>query len=127
MAIDNGGTKNNQGLCDLFQSGLDIILSRSNIYSDLDICSLVSCSNHVVVSLGLVLSFSHTKSFCYLVTSPGQTESNEIGKPMRGEVILMVGCVKMAYLYVPSLDHSRNEEETSASEALPCTIVLRSC
>ena len=82
----------------------------------------VSCSNHVAVSIGLVLSFSHTKSFCYLVTSPGQTESNEIGKPMRGEVILMIGCVKI--LYVPSLDRRRNIKETSASEALPCTIVL---
>ena len=121
MAIDNGGTKNNQGLL-RFQSGLGIY--GSNIYSDLVICSLVSCSYHVAVCLlGLVLSFSHRTSFCYLATSPGQKESNGINEPLRGEVILMLGCVKMAYLYVPSRDRSRNVEETSASEALPCTIV----
>ena len=36
------------------------------------------------------------------------------------------GCVKMAHLYVPSRDRSRKIMETSASEALPFTIVLRS-
>ena len=46
---------------------------------------------------------------------------------MRGEVIVMLGCVKMAHLDVPSRDLSRNVEETSATEALPCKIVLTPC
>ena len=79
------------------------------------------------VSLELVLRFSQKKSSCCLAASPGQIESNGIGESMRGEVILMLGCVKVAYLHVPSRDRSRNVEETSASEALPCTIVLTSC
>ena len=37
---------------------------------------------------------------------------------MRGEMILMLGCVNMAYLDVPSRDSSRNVEEASATEAL---------
>ena len=75
MAIDNGGTKNNQGLL-RFQSGLDIY--RSTIYSDLGICSLVSCSNRGCQPwIGPEL---FTKNH-YLATSPGQTESNEIDEP----------------------------------------------
>ena len=46
---------------------------------------------------------------------------------MRGEVIVMLGCVMMAYLDEPSRDRRRNVEETSASEALPCTVVLTPC
>ena len=53
MATDNGGTKVS---CD-FKADLHVIY-RSNIHSDLIICSLVSCSYHVAVSLGLVPSFS---------------------------------------------------------------------
>ena len=40
---------------------------------------------------------------------------NEIGDLMRVEVILMLVCVMMTYLDVPSCDCSRNVEETSAS------------
>ena len=112
MAIDNGGTKNNQGLLH-FKADLVYI-------GDFVICSLVSCSHHMAVSLGLVMSFPHSR---YLATSPGQTESNEVGGPMRGEVILMLGCVKMACLFVPPC----NAEETSGSEALTRTIVLTPC
>ena len=42
---------------------------------------------------------------------------------MGGEVIVVLGCV-MAYLDVPSRDRCRNVDETAASEALPCTVVL---
>ena len=81
----------------------------------------------MAVSLGLVLSFSQKESSFYLATSPGQTESNEVGEHMRGAVIRMLGCVKMAYLYVLSHDNSQNVEEMPAYEALPCTVVLTPC
>ena len=54
-------------------------------------------------------------------TDRKQVINNKIGGTMRGDVVVMLGCIKMAYLDVPSRDRSRNVEEKSASEALPCT------
>ena len=107
MTTDNGGTKNNQGLL-RFQSGLGIYCS--NIYLDLVICSLVSCSHHAVVSLGLVLCFLQKTTSSYRATSP-ERKQTLILKSMnwiKGEVIPMFGCVWMAHLYVPSHDRCRN-------------------
>ena len=82
----------------------------------------------MAVRHGLVLSFSHTKKkSSYCLADRKQVINNKIGETMRGEVIVMLGCVKMAYLDVPSRAPSRNVEETSASEALPCTVVLTPC
>ena len=89
-----------------FQSKLDIYIYiyRSNIYSDLVICSRVSCSHHVAVCLGLILSFLQniTLFSCnFPRTNRKQVINNKIGETMRGEVIVVFGCVEMAYLDVP--------------------------
>ena len=71
----------------------------------------------MAVSLGLVLSFSQKIimfPFNFTRTDRKQEINNKIHETVRGEVIVTLGCVKMAYLDVPSLDRSRNVEETSA-------------
>ena len=114
MAVDNSGTKNNQDLILLrLQSGLGIIIHVKYLlrFSHLQSCKLLTSCGCQPSRTGSELFTSN-----HLVTSPGQTESNEINEPM-----------KMAHLYLPSHDCIRNIEETSASEALPCTVIQTQC
>ena len=60
-------------------------------------------------------------------TDRKQVVNNKIGEIMRGEVIVMLGCVKMAYLAVPLRDRRGNISIRSATVHSRTTTVLNPC
>ena len=122
MTTGNGG----------FQSELDIYVDYLLRFSHLQSSS---CGSQPWTGPELFAKKNNNKkqnnniffSCNFFRTDRKQVINNKIGETVRGEVIMMLGCVKMAYLDVPSRDRSRNVEETSATDALPCTIVLTPC
>ena len=110
-------------------------------------------ANLIYIYVEYILRFSHLQS-CKLLTSCGcqpwtgpelfankiilfpcnftrtdrnQVINNKTGETMSGEVIVMLGCVKMAYLDVLSRDRSRNVSIRSASVHSRINTVLNRC
>ena len=125
IAIDNGGQSSptiSKRTCYIYRS---IYLLK---FSHLQSCKLLpSCGCQHWTGPELFAKKINLFPCNFTRTNRKQAINNRIGETMRDEVIVMFGCVKMVYLDVPSRDRSRNVEDTSATEALPCSFVLRPC